>query len=162
MAESRIDLRVVFSDGSTRDRLQGILKNLESQSAIDISELESLGLDPQLVLTLKSSVSITRVTAMGAAALEFSVHGSIASAPAFAAHLITRLKNASTEIIYADLNEQVMEIAVYYRSDKAECSYETGFYGAADEALWEADSEGILLDTVRELALSNQLKMPTF
>lgn len=162
MVESSIDLRVVFADTSTRDRFQDLLQNLELQTTITAIQLERLGLDPQPILASKSSrFFITGVTSMGSAALEFRVHGSITSAPVFAAHLVDRLKKDSTEIIYADLNEQVMEIAVYYHSDKVECSYETGFYGDADEILWEADSDGTLLDTVRELALSNQLNMPT-
>lgn len=160
MAESSIDFRVVFSDTSARDRFQVMLRNLEADTVVGASQLESLGLDPPLVLPRESSFSIMGVTAMGAAALEFKVRGSIASAPAFVAQLVSRLKKEAREIIYADLNEQVMEIAVYYHSDKAECSYETGFYGDADEALWEADRDGTLLDTVRELALSNHLKMP--
>lgn len=162
MADSSIDVRAVFSDTSTRDRFQFILQKMAS-SADTSAELEQLGLPPSSIAASASSLIISQIKTMGEMALEFQVQGSVNAASVFVASLVETLKRLNAaEIIYADLNEQVMEIAVYYHSDKAECSYETGFDGDADEVLWEADSDGTLLDTVRELALNNQLNMPVF
>lgn len=170
MADSNIDVRIVFADTHTRDQLEVFLQNFDfetaqrDQFATVSRQLESLGLDPQLILgTHPSPVFISHIRHMGPFGIEFHVLGSVSAAPDFTGRLIQGFKSlGAKEVIYADLNDQVMEIAVYYQSEKKECSYETGFNGGADEALWEADSDGTLLDTVRELALSNQLAMPAF
>lgn len=170
MADSNIDVRIVFTDPEPRDQLRAFLQDFDFHRArrddfAAVSEqLHSMGLVPQLIFgSQPCPVTITQVRPMGPRGLEFHVFGSVSAAPDFTGRLIEGVKNlGASEIIYADLNDQVMEIAVYYQSDKSECSYETGFDGAADEVLWEADSEGTLLDTIRELALSNQLTMPAF
>lgn len=170
MADSNIDVRIVLTDNQVRDQLQVFLQNFDFDTALRDSfaeasaHLQRIGLDPEPILGARPSrVAITQVRPMGSMGLEFHVMGSVSAAPDFTGRLIQGVKSLGTsEIIYADLNDQVMEIAVYYQSDKGECSYETGFDGDADEALWEADSDGTLLDTIRELALSNQLTMPAF